>query len=548
MKTSTYVRAKTGRRRVRLPRLKSTMLAIDWMSESVTVVELNLRNAQTEVVRRFHEQWPEDCSDDAAAAGKWLAARLQASGMEAKDAIVSAPRQDIVVRLLEAPKSVEDIIALAHAQAEIRSGQPLENLSVDCMPQSVGTESAHAHVLMATAGRNVTERIETVLKHAGIRATAISSGELCIPALSRSQDDGLRLDILCNTNHTELVFSRDRCAVSAYSLRTVPHESGSSAQQIVATANRVLEGLPKDVGGDGISEAAIFGARSGDVSDEVSQLMPCIVARLPLHEDEHNDARLLALVNAFRSDTDRIDFTHPCQPINHKGIRRARYLRIAGLATVFIALCSAAVYQEQNQLDLQLQALEVKHRNLEQLIIRGQPIRDAQVFLNTWHSGQPDWLAEVHDFLELMPSKKLAFLTKLELEHRADSAVAFIRANGLAQSAEDILELNSRIMKRDKRYVLQPRGIENDRQDAKFPARFSTEVQLQTEPAPQRQRDRTTADSSNDRQSESVDRRNDVGLQHHGSSPGPTYANAAAAISAISHHQTASEERGGIRC
>ena len=545
MVTLTSVRAMTGHRRAKPPRLKNTMLAIDWMGESVAVAELILRSDQTEVVRRFHEPWPENCRSDSAAAGTWLASRLQAMGMEAKDAIVSAPRQDIVVRLLEAPGTVADIIALAHAQAEIRSGQPLENLSVDCMPQLVDADSAHAHVLMATTNRNVTAQIESVLTSAGIRMTAISSGELCLPALSQSQNNGLRLDILCNTTHTELVFSRNQCAVSAYSLRTAPTEAASSAQQIVATANRVLESLPKDVVGDGLAEAAIFGARSGQVSDEVSRLMPCGVARLPSHQ--HDDTRLLALVHAFRGEADRIDFTHPRRPIDHRDIRRARHLRIAGLAAIFIALCSAGIYQEQNQLDLRLEALEARHRNLEQLIERGQPIRDAQRFLGTWHRGQPDWLAEVHDFLELMPNRKLAFLTKLELEHRADSPVAFIRANGLARSAEDILELNSRIMKHDRRYVLQPRSIENNRLDTKFPARFSTEVELRVEKLPQPQGDRTTADSNVDQPSHDVDRRHDIGLRHDSSRPKQADANTES-ISVFSLNQTASKEHGDVQC
>lgn len=513
----TSLLAITGRRRGAAPRLKNNMLAIDWMGESVSVVEVVLRNNQTEVVGRFHETWPENCRSDAAAAGSWLASRLLEMGMEARDAIVSAPRQNIVVRLLEAPKTVDDIIALAHAQAEIRSGQPLENLSVDCVPQLADTESPHAHVLMATMNRNVTARLETVLMHAGIRVTAISSGELCLPALSQPQTSELRLDILCNTTHTELVFSRNQCVVSAYSLRTSPIESSSSAQQIVATANRVLESLPKDVVGDGLSEATVFGPRSDEVFDKVAQLLPCHVARLPLHQ--HDDARLLALVNAFRGEADRIDFTHPRRPVDHRGIRRARHLRIAGLTAAFIALCSAGIYQKQYQLDLHLQALEGQHRDLEQLIERGQPIRDTQMFIDAWHRGQPDWLAEIHDFLELMPSRKQAFLTKLELEHRADSPAAFIRANGLARSAEDILELNTRIMKRNRRYVLQPRGIENNRQDAMFPARFSTEVELKAEELPQRQRDRTTTNSKVDHPSHDADRRRDIGLRHNSSNP-----------------------------
>ena len=541
----TSLPAITRRRRVTSPRLKSNMLAIDWKDESVAVLELDLRSDKVEVVRRFHEPWPENCRADSAAAGAWLSSRLQAMGMETKDAIVSAPRQDIVVRLLDVPKSVDDIIALAHAQAEIRSGQPLENLSVDCVPQLADTESTHAHVLMATTNRNVTAQLETVLKHAGIRVTAISSGELCLPALSQSQTSELRLDILCNTTHTELVFSRNQCAVSAYSLRTAPTESGSSAQQIVATVNRVLESLPKDVGGDGISEAAIFGTRSSAVSDEVSQLMTCSVERLPLHD--HGDARLLALVNAFRNDADRIDFTHPRRPVDHRAIRRARNLRMAGLAATFIALCSAAVYQKQNQLDLDLQALEATHTNLEQLIERGQSIRDAQTFLDTWHRGQPDWLTEVHDFMELMPSKKLAFLTKLELEHRADSPVAFIRANGMARSAEDILELNGRIMKHDKRYVLQPRGIENNRQDAKFPARFSTEVELRTEGAELLRRGESPEGSDVVPRPHDVDRRNDIGLRHDSSSRRQTRA-ITESNCVFSLNQTASDECGDIQC
>ncbi|MCA9084551.1 MAG: hypothetical protein KDA81_10875 [Planctomycetaceae bacterium] len=459
-------------------KLPSTFLAIDWMGNSVTITEMSIRQDEISIGKRVHAVWPEDARPEInpVEAGHWLNSQVRSAGMQANSVLVSAPRGELVLNLLEVPTAVTDLTRLVQSQAEVRSRQPLENLVLDYIAQPAEPESNVRHVLLVVMLRSMYQQIVTLVESAGLSLIAVGSGDLSAPVLGTGTSEHLHLDILCNEARTELVLSRHRRPLASYSLSSLPADPDQAAQRIAAGTRRILEALPETLRSIEFSSASVLGARSSEILQPLKPLLQCRIQQSNDHR--HHDVRLLALVHAVRQHAPYPDLTHPRKPIDHTAVRRRTLIRAAALTAVLASVLGGGLFLNQQEYSQRITALEKRHTELQEVIERGQTHRMAHVFLQDWQQGQPDWCRELHDFVHLMPPAGQVCLTRLELEHRSESPTATIRSTGLAATANDVIDFQSRLLENDDHYQLQPRGLQSNSGDGRFTVRFTTEVNL----------------------------------------------------------------------
>ncbi|RMG41218.1 MAG: hypothetical protein D6725_01880, partial [Planctomycetota bacterium] len=170
-------------------------LAIDWEANRICGLTATGRRGGTLTVQRVL-QWriPSDGSDGSPEkTAQWLRDELAAVGITKAHALVSLPREAVVVRLLEVPDAgPEELPELVKYQVAARSTQRIEELAIDyvLLPRrpgaaSPGTETESEseatetaantrEVLAVTAPRSVVERIYRTCELANLEPTVLT--------------------------------------------------------------------------------------------------------------------------------------------------------------------------------------------------------------------------------------------------------------------------------------------------------------------------------------------------------------------------------------
>ena len=88
--------------------------------------------------------------------------------------LVSLPREEAVVRLLELPECSDDELPeLVRLQAATRSAVPFDRLLLDFLPLPRVADVVGPHVLMVILGKPTADRVQALLTAAGLQAAAI---------------------------------------------------------------------------------------------------------------------------------------------------------------------------------------------------------------------------------------------------------------------------------------------------------------------------------------------------------------------------------------
>ena len=112
-------------------------IALDWEHLQVCGLDAEVTAAGVRVHQAFTLTWPEGKSPDvdALAAGGWLHEQFQSLGLTAKSVLVTVPREDAVVRVLEVPDVPDaELPDVVRFQAAAKSTRPLDTQLLDYLP------------------------------------------------------------------------------------------------------------------------------------------------------------------------------------------------------------------------------------------------------------------------------------------------------------------------------------------------------------------------------------------------------------------------------
>ncbi|MFK7777322.1 MAG: hypothetical protein QM501_04285, partial [Gimesia sp.] len=197
-------------------------LAINWEKTGLFGVEAHVSGASVSVKHSFHIEWPEQLTpdQDPISAGSWLKNEFARLNISAKKILISFPRHDSTIRLLEIPDvPLEEVPEIVRFQAATKSSVPLDQLLLDFLLLPKGPEKANRDVLVASIAKELHNQVMKTIQPMGLEivSTGISSiataewiahtnpGNMAAPTLIVNQvDHHLEMSLVSNR---ELLFT-----------------------------------------------------------------------------------------------------------------------------------------------------------------------------------------------------------------------------------------------------------------------------------------------------------------------------------------------------
>jgi hypothetical protein len=172
----------------------------------------------------------------------------------------------------------------------------------------------------------------------------------------------------------------------------------------------------------------------------------------------------------------RLDLLRPRSTDGRIATQRQRLLRIGSICAATAGAGLFGLWIWQGSLRNDLTELHREQEQLQQFVDRGAEVIDKWSYVSRWRKDTMNAAHEIRDFAALLPARDRMIVTRLQLENVVDSKEGVLRIDGLAQSSEDVLQMNKSILENSARYDLRPQGIEPSPAGSLFPSQFRIEA------------------------------------------------------------------------
>ena len=146
-------------------------LAINWDKSKLTGIEAHVGVTSVSIKRAFEITWPEQHrpAQDPVSAGSWLKNELHRLGVSAKQVLISFPRHDSTVRLIEIPDvPLDEIPEIVRFQTATKSSVPLGQLMLDYLLMPVQEGKTTRDVLVVSIGKDLHDKALKTFQSMGL--------------------------------------------------------------------------------------------------------------------------------------------------------------------------------------------------------------------------------------------------------------------------------------------------------------------------------------------------------------------------------------------
>ncbi|RLT07325.1 MAG: hypothetical protein DWI21_09935 [Planctomycetota bacterium] len=478
-------------------------LALDWEHGQVCGLDAEVTNSGVRVRKAFALKWPEGKSpwEDAPAAGGWLNEQFKSLGLIAKSVLVTVPREDAVVRMLEVPNvSDAELPNVVRFQAAAKSTRPLDSLLLDFLPLPRREGVAGREVLVATIGREVLDPLKLVLLRtgcelAGVSLTATAMAEL-IARLEKSDPpppQSVELAIISHEHLVEITLLRDRALLLTHAARLPDDATTPERQQqaIVAEVNRSLVALKRQhpelslsrtwLWGDPTSLHGLAGVLRKRFACDVNVEDPLVLPGLTFDGDGSvtSHALFTGPVGLLFGQTGRraesLDFLHPRQPAVPRDLRRL-YLT-AGSAAAVLLIVGAFGWRWSSVSSLESETAEhnAEAKNLKKEIDDSAAMIKNANAIGKWTDQRVAWLDRLFELSEAMEGTDRRYLTKLIGQPGAAGVVGVVHGDGFAKERSDFDDLATTLSGHEGVTVAASK-VEKGGNDGDYPWKFDLDV------------------------------------------------------------------------
>lgn len=481
-------------------------LALDWEHGQVCGLDAEVTAAGVRVRQAFVLNWPDGKSpaDDAPAAGGWLNEQFKTLGLTGKSVLVTLPREDAVVRVLEVPNVPDsELPNVVRFQAAAKSARTLDTMLLDFLPLPRREGVAGREVLVATIGREVLDPLKLVLSRtgcelAGVSLTAPAMAEL-IARLEKSDPppaQSVELAIISHEQRVEISLLRDRALLLTHAAR-LPDDATSperEQQAIVAEVNRSLVALKRQHPELTLSRTWLWGEPtilSGlasvlrkrfncDVKVEDPLVLPNLTFDAGGHVASHalftGPVGLLFGQSGRRAES--LDFLHPRQPVVPRDLKQL-YGTVSSAAAVAILL-GAFVWRwyTVSGLDSEAASYRSKAEHLKKEIDAAKPMVTNVNSISRWGDQNVAWLDRLLELSAAMDGTDKRYLTKLNCQPGAAGIIGVVRGDGFAREREDIDALTAKLSSQPG-VTVTPHKIDRTGTDGDYPWKFDLDVSWQ---------------------------------------------------------------------
>lgn len=479
-------------------------LALDWEHNQVCGLDAEVTKSNVRVRRAFALTWPEGKSPDvdAPAAGGWLSEQFQRLGLTAKSVLVTVPREDAVVRVLEVPNVPDaELPDVVKFQAAAKSARTLDTQLLDFLPLPPREGVSGREVLVATIGKEVVDSLRLVLSRtgcelAGISLTAPAMVELIarlVPAETASPN-AVELTIIRHEQRVEISLLRQRGLLLTHSAR-LPDDAADPDRQrqaIVAEVNRSLVALKRQHPELTLSHAWMWGDadESRSLGEVISKRFGCdfkavdplTVPGLTLEGQNGVGSHALftgpagLLLQQVDPLSGRLDFLHPRQAVVPRDPRRV-IVPAAVAATLLIVLGAWGIRASRIgtlREDITVERDAAKSIDNKLKSKATQDSVKAAESIQKWADQRVVWLDRFNELSQTMQGTDRRYLIKLTAQPGSGGALGTLRGIGFAKDRTDIEELNAQLTRNGA--TVHPHEIDRPGSDADYPFRFDLDA------------------------------------------------------------------------
>jgi Tfp pilus assembly PilM family ATPase len=456
----------------------SEFLAIEWEHEHVCGVLAHVTPGRVRIDRTFVIPKPsQSVSSSGPLQVDWLRPQLVKLGITGGQALVALPRDEAVVKRIELPEAPDDELpVLVRFQAGAKSSVALDDLSLDFIPLPRRSDVPGREALMATVPRQTIDEVLTVCRLSGLEPvsiglTAAAVAEFVARAESSADNAaaGASLVVARHGNRVEISMLRRCHLLFSHSARLSEAATGQEAQAIVAEVSRALVALRGAIADVKIERAwtLVSASEHEQLAESLHRRLQCEVSPLDPFASVERDPRVADAIadrSLFagpigmllaKSDprVPGLDFLSPRRPPVKRNVRKQQKILAGAAVATLAALLVGYQWMRLASLDSQIDDLKTEENDLTDQLTKGAPAAGAAALVGEWEAEGEDWLEELAELTERMPSTEKVFLRQLKCDPKSGSSpAANMKLEGYARDQSDALGLNPRFLVKGDRY------------------------------------------------------------------------------------------------
>ncbi|WP_339731135.1 hypothetical protein [uncultured Gimesia sp.] len=473
-------------------------LAINWEKTGLSGVEAHVSGSAISVKRAFHIAWPDELhpTQDPISAGSWLKNEFARLKLASKQVLISFPRHDSTIRLIEIPNvPLDEVPEIVRFQTATKSSVPLGQLFLDYLLLPLQEEKITRDVLVASILKELHDQAVKTFRSMGLEivSTGISSLTaaewiahvdskiLNVPTLIVNQiDHHLELSLI---NKQQLLFS--------YSTSITSGDQAAIEQAMQTEINRFLLSRSAQLAGQNVETVFLIGVPQSqqEFAAKLGERLQCAVEVLdPLtylnsttsEETVFEFPGVLAgplgmLYSQSQKKLDAIDFLHP-HKAEEKPDRRKLQIGL-GVAGVVLVLLTAMFLTQRSvsDLDEQLADRQKVSKDLAEFLKRGQPTLESVALIDEWENSNSKALKVMQELNTVLPGTDRVYLNELDVTRSAGQSISRLRATGHAKNDLDIRDLNQQLS--NNHYRVHPKRSNLTTADSVYPVPFEIDAE-----------------------------------------------------------------------
>jgi Tfp pilus assembly protein PilN len=483
----------------------SDFLALDWDDQQLVAVAAHVSPNETQLRKWLRFEWTADDrpSEHPAEAGKRLRQELDRAGIHAAPVLVSVPREEAIVRLLELPECSDDELpGLVRFQAQTRATVPLDKLLLDFLPLPSPPGVAGRRALLVTLGKPLADRVEAVLAAAKLNSVAIGLSSVGTAELISHQpappvgDPSLAtLIVSCIGPRIEITATCRQQILMMHAASLSSHEPpDAQVANILGETSRATVALMQTVPGIRIGNGWVLG--SAELKGLPEALRQRLGVDVQVLETPFNAPGVRAdfdvrgphaemaaspvglLLGREGRQVDSIDFLNPRRPVVKPDRRRMWQLIGGGSAVALIIAVLVGVEVRVTQLDRQIARLKRDIDNREKALKGQESSRDKATSLEEWQSRDVDWIAQFERIRDAMGDTSKLHFTTFDAKVTNRGPLALVDVAGKARAESDVFVLEDRLAEPALGYKVRSKEILHDEKDPDWPQRFEMGLEV----------------------------------------------------------------------
>jgi len=480
------------------------LLALEWDHDHVAGVSAQVDGGRA-VVRQFLSL-PRKSAAGEVQSTDWLRGELNRLGVTVPaETVVAIPRDDAFIRRLELPESPpEELPGMVRFQVGAKSSVAIDEQSLDFLPLRRVGEIPGCDVLAATAPLTLLETIRSQVAAAGstVRFAGLSPA-LCAEWVARAESgltgerEGISLLVSRHGSRLEISAYRSGLLLFSHAARLTAEE-GAEPQSIVPEVSRALVALRSAVA-DAKFERAWMLVPEADrlvLGPALERRLGCecqplaftvapeLQLPVPLPEEPLQSqfaGPLALLLTRVSPRVPQIDFLDPRKTVV-KPDNRGRQLKWAGVGAGALAASLLVGHTWRLwSLDSEIEQLQLRDSQLAAEIKKSQPTDDSVALVQKWRGEGVDWLGQLAEFSQRMPTTDRVYLESLQLVHLNNQAPKIV-AHGYAREQKDVRDLGPGLHA-SERYRVMPVQASRSNADTFYPWKIDGQEILLAAPA-----------------------------------------------------------------